>query len=170
VSAKEQLILAVWDETGQDSAGAAELELIQRALFEQLQARESPAVIARTLADHGVRLNHPEVLEADSHWREREVFSFFSAEELNFRTIDDAAAWIEKVSALPQQDEVRGPVLLLKMELASVVASGEVPPEQREIAAEVAHWLTVWLQNPSIFADWLALRRQSPEFCERFGR
>jgi len=38
------------------------------------------------------------------------------------------------------------------------------------IAAEVAQWLTVWLQNPQIFTDWLALRRESAEFRERFGR
>jgi hypothetical protein len=170
VSAKEQLILAVWDEMGRDSAGAAELELIQQALRERLQLRESPASIARTLADHGVSLNHPEILDADSRWREHEVFSFFTAEELNFPTIEAAVAWVETVSALPEQDELRGPVLLLKMELGSVASSGEVPFAQREIAAEVAHWLTVWLQNPSIFADLLALRRQSPEFCERFVR
>jgi hypothetical protein len=169
-NAKEQLILDAWAEMGKESAGAAELDLIQEKLLEKFagQARESPAFIARTLADQGVRLRHPEILEADVRWREREVFAFFTAEELNFATIEDAAAWIQKLGALEPQPDLRSHVLQVKTELGSVAASKQVPATEKEIAAEVAEWLTVWLQNPPIFADWLVLRRQSPEFRERF--
>jgi hypothetical protein len=37
------------------------------------------------------------------------------------------------------------------------------------LAQELAQWLTVWLQNPQIFEDWLALRRATADFRERFG-
>jgi hypothetical protein len=171
-SAREQLILEVWDETGRETAGAAELELIQKALLEKLgaQGRESPAAIARILADNGVRLKHPEVLEANVRWREREMFAGFSYEELNFTTIEAALAWVEKLSALPPEAELRRFVLQIKTELELTAGSKKISLREREVAGEVAHWLTVWLQNPPIFADWLSLRRQSAEYRERFDR
>lgn len=170
VNRNEQLILDVWAELEKESAGAAELELIQQTLVERLgaQGRESPASIARTLADNGVRLQHPEILETDVSWREREEFAFFLSEELNLTTIDAATAWIEKISAANDQAALRKTVLPIKAELELVAKSMQIPLPDRLIAAEVAHWLSVLLQNPPIFADWLILRRQSPEFRERF--
>lgn len=151
-----------------ECAGAAEIDRIRQALVDRFgaQARESPAAIARTLADNGVRLKHPEILETDVRWRE--AFALFTAEELNFASIDAALAWIEKLAALPQSTECRGFVLQLKPELELVATSRQIPLPERLIAAEVAQWLTVWLQNPQIFTDWLALRRESAEFRERF--
>jgi hypothetical protein len=107
-----------------------------------------------------VRLKHPEILEADARWREREVVALFSLDELNFATIGEASAWIEKLGNLPPSPEMRVVVLQMKAELRSVAASKQVPSSERDVADEVAQWLTVWLQNPAIFADWLALRRE----------
>ena len=168
----DQFIIDWWTDNGNESAGAAELEQLQHALVERFgaQGRQSPATIARTLADNGVRLKHPEVLDADVRWREREQVSLFTSEELNFTSIDAAVTWIEKLAGLPQGPEVRTFVLQLKGELELVAKSMLVPLPDRLMAMEVAHWLTVWLQNPAIFGDWLALRRESAEFRERFHR
>jgi hypothetical protein len=171
LSAKEQLILDIWAGVGDESAGAAELELIQEKLLEQsnTQVRESPASIARTLADHGVRLRHPEILEADLRWRESQEIALFAPEELNFTTIESAAAWVEKLSALEPRPELRSLVLQVKTELGLVATSKQVSVREKRIATEIAEWLAVWLQNPPIFSDWLALRRHSPDFLQRFG-
>jgi hypothetical protein len=172
-TAKDELILEIWagldHGSDGDSAGAAELELIQKQLLEKsnVPVPESPASIARTLADHGVRLRHPEVLEADLRWREQA--SLFASEELNFPNVEAAFAFVEKLAAIPQGSQLRSFVVQLKVELESVAKSMRVALPDRLIAIEVAHWLTVWLQNPAIFADWLALRRESTEFRERFG-
>ena len=170
MNAREQLILDLWAGMEEESAGAAELEQIQQALLERFgaQGRESPASVARLLADHGVRLKHPEILEADVRWRERQEFAIFTAEELNLTTMEAALAWIEKLCALSPEPEVRRLVLQIKGDLELLSPSPVVTDNQRELAAEVAQWLTIWLQNPSIFADWLSLRRASPEFRERF--
>ena len=171
MTGKEQLIIDLWTEMGKESVGAGDLELIQQTLRERLgpQGRESPASIARTLAANGARLQHPEILETDVRWRAREVFAFFLSEELNFQTIESAAAWIEKLGAVEPQPELRRFVLEVKTELELFASSNRVSPRERDIAAEVGHWLTVWLQNPPIFADWLVLRRQSPEYLARFN-
>ena len=88
----DQFIIDWWTENGNESAGAAEFEQLQQALVERFgaQGRVGPASIARTLADNGVRLKHPEVLDADVRWREREQVSLFTSEELNFTSIDAA--------------------------------------------------------------------------------
>lgn len=169
---RDQFIVDWWTENGNEPAGAAELDQLQQALLESFgaQGRESPAAIARTLADNGVRLKHPEILETDAGWREREQFSLFTSEELNFTSIEVAIAFVEKLCGLPQGLELRSFVLQLKVELESIAKSMRVPLPDRLIAVEVAHWLTVWLQNPPIFSEWLLLRRESTEFRERFHR
>lgn len=169
MTGRDQFIVDWWAENGNESAGAAELDQIQQALLERFgaQGRESPASVARTLADNGVRLKHPEILETDVLWREREQASLFA--ELNFENIEAAIVWVEKLGATPDDAELRKSVLQVKAELELVAKSMRIPLPDRLIALEVAHWLTVWLQNPSIFADWLVLRRESAEFRDRFN-
>ena len=169
---RDQFIVDWWTENGNEPAGAAELDQLQQAMLESLgaQGRESPASIARTLADNGVRLKHPEILETDAGWREREQFSLFTSEELTFTHIDVAIAFVEKLTGLPQGSDLRSFILQLKVELEFVAKSMRMPLPDRLVAIEVAHWLHIWLQNPAIFSDWLALRLESDEFRERFHR
>lgn len=167
---RDQFIIDWWTENGNEPAGAAELDQLQHALLENLgaQGRESPASIARTLADNGVRLKHPEIIQTDAGWREREQFSLFTPEELTFTNIDVAIAFVDKLTGLPQGPDLRSFILQLKVELEAVAKSMRVPLPDRLVAIEAAHWLHIWLQNPAIFSDWLALRRDSSEFRERF--
>ena len=153
-------------------AGAPELSLIQEAVLERFGTPVSPAAVARTLADHGVRLGHPQILEADLQWRERT--SLFTPDDLNFGTLYGATVLMDKIENLRQQFEfdqsalehLRQSVFQLKNELEIVAASPK--SANKELAQEVAQWLTVWLHNPPIFTDWLALRRNTAEFQERF--
>jgi len=162
---KKQVIIELWKQTGKRSAGAAELEVIQRGLLEA-GGTESPASIARTLADHGVTLRHPEVVEADLRWRKD---GLFSPHELDLADLAAANALIEKTERLrlefdgddARAEQLRQFVLRMKDELEFRGASDE-------LAREVAQWLTVWLQTPQIFAGWLELRRSTVEFQELF--
>jgi hypothetical protein len=133
------------------------------ALLEQ-GAAESPAAIARKLADGGAQLVHPDVLNIDVRWRSSRLFT---AEELNFDTPAAAVAWMEKLAH--ETDRPREAVLNLKRELELVVASSRTSEKDRQLAGEVSQWLTIWLQNPRIFGDWFALRRNTAEFRQLFG-
>jgi hypothetical protein len=143
--------------------GAAELSLIRDALLERFGSESSPASIARVLADHGARLGHPEILQADSRWREQQ--HLFTSDELGLDTIDSANTFIDKLEQLRQthdQQSLRQAVLQIKQEL-------DLLANHRSVAREAAQWLTVWLQNPQIFTEWLELRRSTAEFQELFG-
>lgn len=146
-----------------DVAGAAELSMIQDALVQRFGSESSPASIARVLADHGVRLGHPEILQADSRWREQQ--HLFTSDDLSFDTIDALNAFIEKLRQLPQTQSLRQSVLQIKEELDLLATI----PNRSAVAREAAQWLTIWLQNPQIFPEWLDLRRSTTEFQELFG-
>lgn len=55
-------------------------------------------------------------------------------------------------------------------EKSSLVArNSRVNPRLRAQWEEIAQWFVVWLQNPELFANWLELRKMSPEFRARFA-
>ncbi|HEX6046494.1 MAG TPA: hypothetical protein VFZ22_18505 [Pyrinomonadaceae bacterium] len=133
---------------------------------EKSKAGASPASVARTLADRGVTLVHPDVLNEDVRWRSARLFT---AEELNFHNIAGAITWMETLAARPDREDLRPAVLSLKRELDLIVAGARTTEHDRRLAGEVRQWLTVWLQNPQIFPDWFSLRQNANDFRERFG-
>src|SRR5690349_5464129 len=72
---KRELAIEVWSRRGRAAVGQSELREIQRAMAKQFGAGavDSPAAIARMLADEGADLRHPEVIEFDAHWREAQL-------------------------------------------------------------------------------------------------
>src|SRR5215213_1452428 len=168
---KELLIIDVWKPLDKEVVGAAALELIRETILERFGTSVSPAAIARALADHGVRLGHPEILQADVRWRERSLL--FTQEDLTLGTLQAATALMEKIESLRRQFEndatvlehLRHEVRRLKTELDLAAATGKA---NAYLAEELAQWLTIWLQNPQIFPEWLGLRRATPEFQSRF--
>jgi len=166
---KDEFIIQLWERSGKDVVGAAELEQINQALIEHFGTPMSPAAIARTLADEGIRLGHPEILGADVTWRERT--SLLTPEDLTFGMPDAANALIEKIERLQEdpsaREHLRQSVLQIKTELELLATNRNTV--NRDLAGEVAQWLTIWIQNPEIFTEWLSLRRATPEFRERFG-
>ena len=172
MSTKYQIIVDVWERMEKEVVGASELELIQQALVVRFGTIVSLASIARTLADHGARLGHPDILGADLKWRQRT--SLFTPQDLTFVSLEAAISLIEKIEGLrenlqndkPMLEHLRQSVQQIKNELDVLAASGNV--DQNLLAQEVGQWLTIWLQNPQIFPEWLALRRNTPDFRERF--
>ena len=154
---RELLIIDAWKPLDKEVVGAAELESIRETIVERFGADASPASIARALADHGVPLGHPEILQADVRWREGNLF--FTPEDLTLETLEDATALMDKLESLEPGEQLYQQVRQLKSEL-------ELVPTW--LGQEVAQWLTIWLQTPEIFGEWLELRRSTAEFRERF--
>ena len=155
-----------------DVVGAPELELIQQALTVRFGTIVSLATIARALADHGVQLGHPDVLVADVKFRERT--SLFTPQDLTIGTLEAATGFIEKIEGLrrqfeddkPMLEHLRQSVQQIKSELDVLAISRSA--DHKILAQEVAQWLMIWLQNPQIFPEWLALRRSTADFRDRF--
>lgn len=173
MSTKYQIIVDLWERMEKEVVCAPELEFIQQALALRFDTIVSLASIARTLADHGARLGHPEILVADAKLRER--ISLFTPEDLKFGSVEAALALIEKIESLRHAFEnnkallghLRQSVQRIKSELDVLAASHRA--DQKILAQEVSQWLVVWLQTPQIFSEWLALRRTTTDFQERFS-
>ena len=161
------MIIQVWEQTGREIVGAGEISLIQDALVQRFGSESSPASIARVLADHGARLGHPEILQTDVRWREGQ--HVFTPDDLSFDSIASAFVFIHKLQQAHDQPALRQSVQQIKLELDYLATSSKAQGNRRAVAREVAQWLTVWLQNPQIFPEWLDLRRSTNEFRELFG-
>ena len=182
-----ELIIEVWDRLGRPAIGESELRQIQESVRGQFGpgAEESPAATARVLADAGAELLHPEVIEFDARWLETRIENdqgqvkgiedFLDGKPLHLKK---AESLIKKLEKLRQRAESSGDLTASK-ETRDVAISGrqiaellakdrKLNPIQRAEQAEIAEWLKVWIQTPSLFADWLDLRQRSTDFRKKF--
>lgn len=178
---KRELMIEVWERLDCETVGARELDEIMEAVRERFDggALDSPAIIARLLADEGAELRHAEVLEADARWRTADAYEPMFRNVLRFADFEQAASSIKRLENLRKQfarkkDEeglrrVRETALRGKQRAQMIAANKAVDKRKRAEKEEMAQWFTIWLQTPEIFDDWLALRRNSQDFRQRFG-
>ena len=183
---KRGLIIEAWDGLGRAMVGESELREIQRLVRSQFGAGadESPAAIARVLADEGAELRHPEVIEFDARWREAKIEKdsgqlkgldeLLAGKPLRLRK---AEALIKKLERLRQRAEnddqsaarqARSMAIGVRQTAELLAKDKELNELQRAEQTEIAEWFKVWIQTPMLFADWLELRRRSPEFRKKF--
>jgi hypothetical protein len=177
---KRELMIEVWEHLDCESVGAKELEAVREAVRERFGegAVESPARVARVLADEGAELRHAEVLELDARWRTQDPYEAAFRNVLKFSTFEEAAASIRRLDNLRKQFRRKGDkeglrrvqetVLKGKQRAQMIARNQSVNERKREEKAEMAEWFTVWLNQPEIFDDWLALRLASKDFRARF--
>jgi hypothetical protein len=171
-------MIEVWEALDCESVGRGELEQIQRVLIERFGegATESPAAIARTLADEGAALRHPEVFECDSVWRKRTLAHPNLGTELSFSSLSEAVTSFEKLETKrrvlgndgKELGRLRSLATKARQERLLAARSRVLSAEQREEAREISEWLAVWLRSPQMFPDWLDLRMRSAEFKRKF--
>ena len=184
---KRELIIAAWDELGRPGVGEPQLREVQKAIRRTfgLGAVDSPASIARILADEGAELRHPEVIEFDTRWRNAKIKSdtrkisglevAVAGRPLQFK---QAEALIRKLERLRTQAEQAGDktagqrtrklAIDARENAQSLAKNLTLDQLTRAQQAEIAEWLTVWIQTPNLFTEWLELRRRSKEFQKKF--
>jgi len=185
---KQEFIVAQWLRLGGKAIGRRELRRIQRALHEKFGEGgvESPAKIARVLADEGAELRHPEVIEFDVKWREenieKETSEFKGLERFRDAKpvrLHEAESLIKKLEQTRQSSgrnenkvnvqRLREIAIDVRQTAETLANDSTLTQRQRDEQAEIAQWLAVWLQTPNLFDDWLDLRRRSPDFRNKFS-
>lgn len=178
---KLDLIIEVWEKLDCESVGAVEIEAIEEAVRGHFgdAAVESPMRIARMLADEGAALRHSEIMNL---WVQRQEDHPHEAEFRNLLKLDDPDA---AHSSLRRADNLRrkfatendkegsrllrDELLEAKANLLKLSRNRKVDTEKRAIAREIAEWLTIWLQSPDIFENWIMMRRGSADYKRQFG-
>jgi chromatin segregation and condensation protein Rec8/ScpA/Scc1 (kleisin family) len=179
---KHELIIEAWERLDCETVGARELEEIAAVVRERYGAGalESPAQVARLLADEGAELRHAEVLETDARWRARDPYEAMFRNVLKFADFTQAAASLRQLENLRREfarkkdqeglRRVRELALKGKRRAQMIARNPAVNERKRAEKTEIAEWFTVWLQTPELFQDWLALRQRTTEFQTRFSR
>lgn len=185
--AAREVIVRLWLELGRPPVDAEVLETVQRELAaRQADDTMSPASVARLLADEGAELRHPEIIGSDVRWRESLANSrmdkFAAVEHLSSGarlTIEEAGALISKMEKLRQEferddddtglDELKTLAAEARQRAEAMGKNRKLDETVRGEQSEIAEWLKVWLQTPTLFENWLELRRRSVEFRKRFS-
>jgi hypothetical protein len=176
---RRDLILEVWEKLSCQSIGAPELELIQKAIDDTFGAGavESPASIARVLADAGAVLRHPELLDFDSDWRLRVEFAAYR--EISFASLGEAKksidrldsmrrAFAEKEVGYSEHHHFNEFINEVRDDLRLIAKSESITERTRAEAREIAEWMSIWHRAPDLFPAWLELRLVSEEFMMLF--
>lgn len=178
---KDELMIEVWEELDCENVGAVEIVAIEDAIRERFgpAAVDSPMVIARLLADEGADLRHSEIMQL---WVERNSDRPYDAvfrNILQLENFNQALSTMRNLENLRRKytadgDKeglrlVRDVALRGKKMLSDAYEDRHSDGPARSISREISQWLSIWLQNPEMFTDWVDLRRRSPDFIERFG-
>ena len=178
---KHDLIIEVWEKLDCENVGAIEVEAIEEAVRGRFgdAAVDSPMGIARLLADEGAALRHSEIMEL---WVRRFTDQPHEAEFRNLiktgdldsieRSIRRAENLRKKFMTDNDKDglrQLRDEVIDVKSRLKSESRDKTFHCSIRQMYAEMTEWLTLWLQSPELFENWLKLRKNSGEFKKRFG-
>lgn len=179
---KDDLIIEVWEKLDCESVGAAEIEAIEIAVTDMYGAAavDSPMLIARLLADEGADLRHSEIMGL---WVERNSDRPYNAALRNILDLKDLKSALtsihdlenirRKYAAAGDKEglrHVRDTALSGKRQVKALVddrAANDV--SRKKINIEIAQWLTVWLQTPTIFDSWVEMRQMASDFKNEFG-
>jgi hypothetical protein len=172
---KKSQILEIARGLGVPRFTPAEVEQIRRQMIARhgVSGKTSPDYIAGVLETAGLRVVWSTRADTQGRYEEefRDLLHFATLEEAEiclmrldellrkFRSEDDRAA-AERVLEVARLGRRRAEM---------IARNPRVEPQKRAEKEEILHWFQIWLDAPETFFDWLDLRKQSPEFQQRFA-
>jgi len=174
-------MIEVWEKLDCESVGAVEIEAIETAVESVFgrPAVESPMRIARLLADEGAELRHSEIMELYLKRASDRPYDAVFVNLFNFDDLKSTLKSLRQTENLRRKLEADGDREGLRLLRQKVIAEKEtkldaakktkVDEHDRLEAGEIAEWLTIWLQSPELFENWVKLRRASADFISKFG-
>lgn len=178
---KQDLMIEVWEALDCETVGAKELIAIDEEVKKRFGegAIESPVAIARLLADEGAELRHAEILDLNVKWLTRDSYDAMFRNVLKFADFKHAENSIKTLETLRQkfvsENDKKGLLLVIetakkgKRRAEMISRNQKVDEQKRAEKAEIAEWFTIWLKQPDLFQNWLAVRKRSKDFKERFN-
>lgn len=172
---KKRLILEIARELRAPRFTPAEVEQIRRQLIARLGAagKTSADYIAGVLETAGLRVVWS--THADTEGRYEEEFH----DLLHFANLEEAEMCLVRLDELLRKFRAEGEraaaervleVARLGRRRAEMIARNpKVDAHKREEKEEILQWFKIWLDTPDAFFDWLELRKQSPDFQQRFA-
>ncbi|MGB8673418.1 MAG: hypothetical protein WA737_02175 [Candidatus Acidiferrales bacterium] len=171
---KKAMILEIAASLAKARYTPAEIEQIRRKLIVQLgaQGKTSADYIVSVLEEAGLRVVWS--TQSDTEGRYEEEFQ----DLLHFSTLEEAEMCIVRLDELLRKflteadshaaERTREVARLGRRRAEMIARNHKVEARKRAEKEEVARWFGIWLETPEAFFDWLEVRKESPEFQQRF--
>ncbi len=171
---KKALILELARDLRKPKLTAAEIEQIRRQLIARLgpQGKTGSDYILSVLKEAGMRVAFSTRTDTEDLYEEE------FEDLLHFSTLEEAEMCLIRLDEFLRKfltegerapaERVREVARLGRRRAEMIARNRKVEPKKRQSKEEVANWFAVWLETPDAFFDWLEVRKQSPEFRERF--
>ena len=154
------------------SLGEAEAQLIQKRMSQALggEGKCSRAYIARVLAEAGKPVHITDSFSAPVM---EEPYRQSLEGLLKFGTLEQAESSLRRIDFVYQQYKARNDtkgmayaraIVLVGKRRAQAAAKRAKSADAVTVKQEIANWFSLWLSAPSLFEDWLQLRKQSELF------
>lgn len=172
---KKALILETARELGIEKWTTAEIDQLHRRLIAEHgeSGKSSTDYIVDVLKSMGWKVRLTEREEAEEQFEEE------FEDVLHFKTLQDAEVSITHLDELLRRFRAHGEpaavqrvleVARLGKRRAEMISHNrKVDARKRDEKREIAEWFRIWLETPEAFFEWLEVRKDSPDFREKFG-
>jgi hypothetical protein len=176
---KREMVLDIYDREAMGEVTAREIAIINQALIEEYGAGGAldPGEIARVLVDEDIPIRYGQIFrmttQAEKYENlvkhlpqltdlERAAASILELDGLyrKFRRLDDRTG-----ARYVRQAALRG-----KQAAEKVAVDRQQPDRIRAEQTEIAQWLTIWLQTPDLFEQWLCIRQRTAAYRATFEK
>jgi hypothetical protein len=173
---KKAMILRAAAAIGAERWTPAEIDQLRRKLLADhgAEGKTGSDYIANVLQSAGWRVVLTQQEEAEDQFEEE------FEDLLHFKTLSDAEVSLMRLDELQRRFKAHGEkaaaervmeVARLGKRRAEMIARNhKVEAQKRAEKEEIASWFRIWLENPDAFFDWLDVRKQSPDFREKFPK
>ena len=173
---KKAMILRAAAAIGAEKWTAAEIDQLRRKLLADhgAEGKTSSDYIADVLQSAGWKVVLTAQEEAEDQFEEE------FEDLLHFKTLGDAEVSLMRLDELLRRfkahrenaaaERVMEVGRLGKRRAEMISRNHKVEARKRAEKEEIASWFRIWLENPDAFFDWLDVRKQTPEFREKFPR
>ena len=174
LATKKAMILRAAAAIGAEKWTAAEIDQLRRKLLAEhgAEGKTGSDYIADVLQSAGWKVVLTAQEEAEDQFEEE------FEDLLHFKTLGDAEVSLMRLDELLRRFKAHGENAaaervmevgrLGKRRAEMISRNHKVEARKRAEKEEIASWFRIWLENPDAFFDWLDVRKQTPEFREKF--
>jgi len=173
---KKAMILRAAAAIGAEKWTPAEIDQLRRKLMADhgAEGKTGSDYIAEVLQSAGWKVVLSQQEEAEDQFEEE------FEDLLHFKTLNDAEVSLMRLDELLRrfkahgENAAAGRVLevarLGKRRAEMISRNHKVEAHKRAEKEEISSWFRIWLENPDAFFDWLEVRKQAPDFREKFPK
>ena len=173
---KKAMILRAAAAIGAERWTPAEIDQLRRKLLAEhgAEGKTDSDYIADVLQSAGWKVVLTQQEEAEDQFEEE------FEDLLHFKTLSDAEVSLMRLDELQRRFKAHGEKAaaervmevgrLGKRRAEMIARNHKVEAQKRAEKEEIASWFRIWLENPDAFFDWLDVRKQSPDFREKFPK